>query len=332
MVNLPSRATRAFTLIELVIVVVILAILAAIGAFTYNQFVTDARSSTSISSVNTFAKSYQAALATGKTPAQAYMDANNDTPGVSATLHQRAPVVRTNLAPNPSVEINRNTYWDYGSTGSIVSRTTTRRVVGEHALSYEAATTSRAGVRIGNYPVTVGETYTASLYAGALNNVTSNNKVAIALEWFNAGGGHMVSKSSDMITLNSPVPTRMNVTATVPENAVTVQIQIRIFEQVVGDQYYFDGLLFEQTNTVGTYFDGDTSNGTEGKIEWVGPPHASHSTLTLPKETDLVTLRHQGQAMCYALPLNAGDTDAPQRYTNAGNPPAGSYKTGACIV
>lgn len=173
---------------------------------------------------------------------------------------------RRNLCLNPALDIDI-TGWSGGSTPTRTSVTGFGR---SWAAEYTAGTYASTAATATS-AVTVGLSYTVSVYVRS--NVFQVNSGNIYIEWIN-GGGSGFGYPAAGYTVPANTPTRASVTATAPSGAVACRAIVDgiNFPISSGD---FTMVLIEQTDTLGSYFDGNTASAS-----WDGTPGLSSSTLT----------------------------------------------------
>lgn len=207
---------------------------------------------------------------------------NEATVATAATSGELA-TVRTNLIPNPSMEVDA-TGWDTFIGAGSVARTTAQAWVGAASLQGTTSGTGRLEVLPHSSwrpPVVEGLSYTFSGYIRA----------AVAGSWslglyFRDSSGSPIG--SGVLAVGFADSTsewrRFEVTATAPVGAVSVDTRM-IRSQKVGEAStvvaYMDGLMLERVSSAGTYFDGATAASGGWTYAWTGTAHLSASTATL---------------------------------------------------
>jgi hypothetical protein len=193
--------------------------------------------------------------------------------------------VRTNLVLNPSFETNTTSWNAAGATGAI-SRSSTYARFGTYSCQRTVTSTAAAYVSynvVGNIPVTVGSTYSASAY-----NISSAARTTkIFIQWRSATNTLVSTSTGSTSAASTSTWTRYSVTGTAPAGAASAVIYLSTDNAVTGDTVYWDGVLFEQSSSVGGYFDGSlyTDDGTFASygplsVAWTGTAHGSTSTFT----------------------------------------------------
>ena len=183
-----------------------------------------------------------------------------------------ATKTRTNLITNPSFEVN-TTGWSANSASAAV-RSTAQAYVGSASL----LGTSNGVVNFGPWSnpqpaVIAGNTYTGSGYVRDINTGIGYRAL---IQWLNSSDAIISTSFGVTATPTNTGWTRFSVTATAPAGAVKAVLAIySATAGTNGTQAYFDGFLFEQSSTLDTYFDGDTSQ----SAQWTGTAHGSTSVL-----------------------------------------------------
>jgi hypothetical protein len=190
-------------------------------------------------------------------------------------------VLRTNLLPNPSFETDTTGWTPAGVAAPTIARTTAEALFGSASLSITATVAANGGAvtPFGAIPVTAGLTYTASIYVKSAATVRFAD---IVIQWVNSSGTIFSSPNGPDATTSTTGWTRASFTAVAPAGAVQALIFPRVLSMAIGEVHYFDGIMFEQASTVGTYFDGTTFPSGEmgtGITSWTGTPDASTSQL-----------------------------------------------------
>lgn len=185
---------------------------------------------------------------------------------------------RVNLCPNPSFETDTHN-WSASVFPTLLSRDTTQHYVGAASLSlFTQAGTANAGGYFAQ-PVTSG-TYTLSAYLRVANTLTV--PWWLGIRWLDASGT-LLSTSWSASSVQSPTAwTRLSVTATPPAGAVTAQPGVYPQATTGGaaDTVWVDAVLLEQSTTVGTYFDGNSTGAPTGsRYMWLGAVNDSASAL-----------------------------------------------------
>jgi len=211
---------------------------------------------------------------------------------VYLTRTSNASTVRTNLVTNPSLEANATGWSSYaGVGGATTAALVTDPYVGLQSwkLTWTTATSSAGG---GPYfagaAVTVGQTYYSSAYVKASKNQT----IQATIEWKNAGGSLVSAIAGTATAVTAGAWTRISVTGVAPATAVTATLTFYVASTgstwAINDTMQIDGLLFEKSSTLGTYFDGSTTNTTGVTHAWTGTAGASTSTETIQNSSTVI--------------------------------------------
>jgi len=165
---------------------------------------------------------------------------------------------RTNLVFNPNFETNA--LFSQCVTDGGITRSTTESYIGSASLAGTSNSAASTVLIFGTsrdtvaerIPITVGQTYTGSLYVKSA--AVSTNAFA-RLVFYNAAGG-VVSVSNGTASATSTTAwQRRSITATAPATATFVVLDARF--PVSGIQtHYIDALLLETGSTLLPYFDG----------------------------------------------------------------------------
>jgi hypothetical protein len=191
----------------------------------------------------------------------------------------RSEVARTNLLPNPSIETNTTGWEKHPSTGGTIARSSDWQKYGTYSLQVTTtATTTGTVVRTSSQiTTTAGLTYTFSAYGYS----ATNEEVRLLLYWYDGGGTNVSTTTGTYTAVNDSDGTRISVSGTAPVGSVGCRPAFQVKDDLGGEPdlgagvvFYFDGMLFEQTDTLKPYFDGSLSGAA-----WSGTAHASTSTL-----------------------------------------------------
>lgn len=182
---------------------------------------------------------------------------------------------RTNLCPNPSFETNTT---DWATGGGTCTNTriagTIAGGVGSWSLSAVSLITGQYGPSIsaGTMPLVAGATYTVSAQCLRL---TGTRTYRVLINWWNSTPAIFATSSGTADACATS--TRLSVTATAPAGAVNFSIGVQSFTTgAIGDSHQVDAVLVEQSSTLNSYFDGNTTGST-----WTGT--TNNSTSTLPR-------------------------------------------------
>ncbi len=176
--------------------------------------------------------------------------------------------VRTNLLQNPNFESN-TTGWNFRN-GSI-ARSTTDKYIGTASALYTVGSTGQTGginSGTGSYliPVTIGKTYTYSIYA---KDVDTSKQYKMYIDYYNSGSTFITGSgiSGNATSISTTGWTRLEYSFTVPATVGTIPtapVYIRPYTYssttfAVGDAgktIYFDAAMVEESSSALEYFDG----------------------------------------------------------------------------
>jgi len=307
-----AKYKQGFTIVELLIVVVVIAILAAITIVSYNGVQNRAKTSAAQSAASQAGKklstvavtnadtypteanftaatglknsgdaTYQYTpttdlkgycLTTTKNNLSYYTTHQNPTPLAGACsghgVNGVAPIV--NLIPNPSFEVSTSG-WSV-SSNITTNYSTTGGLYGSRYHSGSRTGTAAIGFYSGQFNVTGGETYTASMAA----RYTAGRQIALRIVWTDDVGANPSTTASAVTGTGSWQTVSYTVTA--PANAVTGRFDIILntTSAAVGDTLSIDGVMVTKGTQVYTYADGDSAGwvwtGTPGLSTSNGPP------------------------------------------------------------
>jgi hypothetical protein len=186
---------------------------------------------------------------------------------------------RTNLTPNPSFEVN-TTGWSPVSLTTI-TRVSTWSKFGTHSVRVRPTVNfvQSSYMLLNTDPFVPGRTYTISAYINtpvALVNAGPDARRIIAFVNLPASGFVEFKGNQGPVVGEG----RVSLTFTVPDNAVSVSLQLwNGSTSDATNDVFFDGILIEEVSQVLPYFDGDVYDGDDGQnLAWTGTPHASTST------------------------------------------------------
>lgn len=182
---------------------------------------------------------------------------------------------RTNLCPNPSFETNTSSWGTSGGTATLTR--TAGSISGGSGLwsmvvtslttaNYAASFSGIGGI----LTVTPGAAYTLS---AQVLRLSGSRTYRLAINWYTAAS---VFISSSFGTSNAcTASTRLSVTGTAPATAsYFIFLVSSVSPANIGDSHQMDSVLFEQSSTLGNYFDGSSS----GITTWSGTVNNSTST------------------------------------------------------
>jgi hypothetical protein len=216
-------------------------------------------------------------------------------PNAVSSYSSSAPAsrtTRTNLVTNPSFEVD-TTGWA-GNGVATLSRDTSLAQFGASSVKVTLGNASFNGLA-GTYfiPVEFGKTYALSLYAYiAFGKPDGLHYLTVGL----SSNGTSVNQaySDTSVTLAAGAGwTRLSRTFS-PESTTThAAIFFTRPGAAAGAEIYLDGVLFEQSSTVGAYFDGTTyqtipeAYPSSILTAWTGTANASTSTISYYKQSDV---------------------------------------------
>ena len=185
--------------------------------------------------------------------------------------------VRTNLATYPSAE-SGTTGWTSALINATISQSSAWSASGtySYALTSVASGTMAATNNADRIEVTPGVTYAFSVRFRA---ATVSRNVYIQCEWRNAGNSVISTSAGSAVADSTSADVVASVVAAAPALAATGLVYVVVNSTgAAGEVHRFDGVLVEESSTVGTYFDGASPG-----CEWTGTAHASTSrTVTYP--------------------------------------------------
>lgn len=196
-------------------------------------------------------------------------------------------VTRTNFVLNPSTEVDMASNTPSGA-GSTAVRSSDQAYAGSFSVKWDFPSTLaipvyifNAGVFSTRTPVTVGQTYTFSVYLFAAMPASYR----VDIRWATAvTGGALVDTVGIASTNTGSTWTRYTVTGVCPVGYTHAQFHVVKSSNTVTGTAYIDAALFEQSATAGTYFDGTNADGwtdyTLLSQAWNGTANNSTSTAT----------------------------------------------------
>jgi len=196
-------------------------------------------------------------------------------------------VTRTNLIVNPSINVNTVNTLAAGA-GSTFVFSSLRSYVGPSSVEWGIPSTLALPTFIFNpgssssrAPVIPGLIYSWSVYIYSAISATYRADI----RWATAViGGSLVDTIGSTVTLAANTWTRISVTAACPVGYSFAQMHIVKPSNTIATTVWVDAALFEQSATVGTYFDGTDADGwtdyTLLSQAWNGIANNSTSTAT----------------------------------------------------
>lgn len=221
---------------------------------------------------------------------------------------------RRNLVPNPSFETN-TTGWATVVNGAI-ARSSAQAAVGVWSLELTTATSpgkrsivaTPAGT--GGIPVSGGTSHAFQVRARAAG---AGRNVAISLQWYDAAGAPVGFANGPLTMTSSTDWLTLSLVATAPAAAAFVSVRFQLDFAAAGELHYFDAVLLEQADAVGSYFDGSTVAAGGWDYSWTGTAHASTSEATkdaslayIPPVQYFDVLHESHQVRVNRTELNAG--------------------------
>lgn len=204
----------------------------------------------------------------------------------SAVQPTLAPTVftRINLIPNPSAEVDvsgwtassttvtRSTAWSSSGSASFAITNTGNANTGDMRIAGAGAAQMPAGF-------TPGKTYTVSATINKTAADTGNfSRTRRILIFISTNGSNFTENFGPQVP-NVTGPQRISHTFTIPANATGMLIGIGAASQTTGQLTYADSIMAEESNTLGSYFDGGPSFPGSS---WVGTANASFSVWNVP--------------------------------------------------
>lgn len=173
---------------------------------------------------------------------------------------------RTNQVKNPSVSI-LNQWFGYGTTPT---RTvdTTQSVVGGSSIKVVSTATGNSGVR---HDVDIVPGSTKLAISGSMLSLVDAPRTQVLWTFADAT---TASTSPAIGSANSSNWQRLGIVYDIPANAVKATLRFYISSTAIGNHFWLDAVMAEFSDTVGTYFDGDTPT-----ARWTGTAHQSPSIL-----------------------------------------------------
>ena len=197
------------------------------------------------------------------------LEAASYVPGVPSTI------LRTNLCTNPSFEVD-TAGWTWANFTTL-SRSPADAFSG--AFSLQAVATSNDITNGVSYEASVvpNQTLTASAYVKNVVGATRDHR--IEFQFFDSIGTILSNPVSAAVSVTAGGPfQRLSLTATAPANAAFYRMRV-LYQRtnaVIGNTTLVDAVLIEETNTLTSYFDGNTTPSTYF-YEWTGTANDSTS-------------------------------------------------------
>jgi hypothetical protein len=194
--------------------------------------------------------------------------------------NQTVVTTRTNLCPNPSFETNIDSM---STSGTTITRVTSDSFSG--VASLQAVATSNLFTNFASWvsnraSAIPGDVITASAYVR--NTVGATRGHLIRIRAYNGSGTNIANFSGTPVVVDvADGWVRISHTVTMPVNTTSVGISVnyQTTNPAIGNTTLIDAILVEKTNTVGSYFDGNTPDTLTDNYEWSGIANNSQSTL-----------------------------------------------------
>lgn len=182
-----------------------------------------------------------------------------------------ATQARVNIVPNPSFETN-TTGWSSAQSSTL--RSTTFAYSGTASLAVTMSSLSDSNVGATTVTAQNAADYRYSIYCYIpAGSPLAGRTISLSIE---AGTATRTwSQVSATLVAGSWVRATLSATVTAPGTLVLVQRLSGSLSAAVGSVVYFDGVLLEESTTVGDYFDGASAGGS-----WEGTANASRSLLS----------------------------------------------------
>ena len=194
-------------------------------------------------------------------------------------------VARRNLVVNPAARVDTyawGTYAGGGAAGSLMRWVSgTPSEVNSPAYQRLTVTTQGTWIRhnttLPRGSVVPGKTYTLSAWVKA----SGAPKGGVLIAWKSAAGSSLGENFTGMVLSGSWA--RISVTAVAPADASYALLQITRNDSPKSSVLDASGVMFEESPTLGDYFDGSFPGSTSGEIEqryrWEGQADASTSVF-----------------------------------------------------
>lgn len=221
-------------------------------------------------------RDFMAAIQKGGTP-EGFLLMTRAALGVDAQLYEVSKYIdnvviddliasgsfRMNLCKNPTCTVDTNGYAI--RTPQNVAINSISRMLNRNNQGYLAFTTNASGngaitLPQGQY-IQSGLPYTASVQV--LNS--ANCTVTVNIDWLDVNGNVITTSTGTITNLNSGTQSTYSCTANAPAGAQTMSPWLQFTGLGPSANGWVQFCLYEQSNQVGTYFDGDTLN-----CRWLG--------------------------------------------------------------
>lgn len=210
----------------------------------------------------------------------------------AAVVRVAPQVSRRNLCTNPSFETNvsgwagsQSTVARDSSAGVYSGAYSLRVVVGTNGLGDVRASGGTAGSI--PFAMVPGRTYTVSAYittpaVHTTFDTSADSRQRRIMVFTSKDGNASYVQNFGPQGANVVGQQRISHTFTVPANTVGLILGIGCAGSATDDQFvtYLDGVLIEEGNFLGSYFDGATAATATDRYAWTGTAHGSVSTVT----------------------------------------------------
>lgn len=229
--------------------------------------------------------------------------------------------IRNNLCSNPNFEVNAS-FWSNGQAGSSLAQTATQFKFGTKSMLVTWGTSAVRVQRVLHTFATVpGREYHMSGYV----------RVPAGQPKVRLGGASPSITPSSYSSVNVTFDAWERLDLSFTATGSSSQVLLEAFDApAVGNTCYLDGVLVEDSSTLGNYFDGNTADTADYDYSWLGSPDASGSKASpigTPSRTSGV-LGWAKERLIGALGLSLYElsptvdpfTDLPSaKYTHPGN-------------
>jgi hypothetical protein len=197
-------------------------------------------------------------------------------------LLTKSTLIQTNLATNPSLEIDST---GYSANGGTISRTS-GGYSGSYSLGITATSLNGAIYTISG--LAASQQYYASYWVKG----TAGNTVRLDLQELNSSSAVVGTTLSDVLTLTGSWQ-RISVSRTFGTTGLSAKLFLRNVLSTSSITYW-DALLYEVSSTLNSYFDGSSTNTSLFENAWLGATGQSKSTrniiATYATETSMAPL------------------------------------------
>ena len=197
-----------------------------------------------------------------------------------------ATVLRTNLLTNASME---SASWDDYAADSNASSSTTEAKHGTLSTKITPSASGVKGAKTSVASVTPGMSY---MFSAWVLREAGSSSLSAQIQW-KSGATALTLATQSFSPAALGEWSRLYITAVAPETADSAEVSI-VFNDAVAatDIAYIDSALFEQTDQLREYFDGDTTDALGWVYDWTGTADESTSTAKATSgviRTNLVT-------------------------------------------